>query len=280
MAANEPEHDRLHESAGLYVLGALEPGERSEFERHLRSCDACTAEVRSLAGVTAALPHGVPLVDPPASLRSRVMAVTGRSTTTPANVVALPTRPVVRARPWVSTAGWLSAAALLLVSLGLGGYSRSLQRQLTDLRAEIGDLNARLNQSEQRVTVATRLVALADARMAVLTAPDLTQVDLQGQAPVAPRASGRAFYSRSRGLVFTASDLPPLRAGRAYQLWVVTAQQPVSAGLLDVDPAGRVIQAFNTPPDLQNPVAIAVTEEPAGGVPAPLGDKFLVGLTH
>jgi anti-sigma-K factor RskA len=279
MTANGPEHDRLHESAGLYVLGALEPNERAEFERHLQSCDECTAEVRSLGGVVAALPHGVPLVDPAASLRSRVMAVTGRSTTIPANVVALPARPV-RTRSWMSTAGWLSAAALFLISLGLGGYSMSLQREISGLRTEVGDLNARLNQSEQRVTVATRLVALADARMAVLTAPDLTQVDLQGQQPVAPRASGRAFYSRSRGLVFTASDLPPLRAGRTYQLWVVTAQSPVSAGLLELDTAGRVTQVFNTPPDLAAPVAIAVTEEPAGGVAAPTGDKYLVGLTH
>lgn len=279
MTANGPEHDRLHESAGLYVLGALEPNERAEFERHLQSCDECTAEVRSLGGVEAALPHGVPLVDPPASLRGRVMAVTGRSTTIPANVVALPSRPV-RTRSWMSTAGWLSAAALFLISLGLGGYSMSLQREISGLRTEVGDLNARLNQSEQRVTVATRLVALADARMAVLTAPDLTQVDLQGQQPVAPRASGRAFYSRSRGLVFTASDLPPLRAGRTYQLWVVTAQSPVSAGLLELDTAGRVTQVFNTPPDLAAPVAIAVTEEPAGGVAAPTGDKYLVGLTH
>jgi anti-sigma-K factor RskA len=279
MTANGPEHDRLHESVGLYVLGALEPGERTEFERHLQTCDECTAEVRSLAGVAAALPHGVPLVDPPSSLRARVMAVTGRSTTARSHVVALPPRPV-RSRSWVSTAGWLSAAALLAVSIGLGTYSRSLQHEITDLRSEVGDLNARLNQSEQRVTAATRLVALADARMAVLTAPDLRQVDLQGQQPVAPRASGRAFYSRSRGLVFTASDLPPLRAGRSYQLWVVTAQAPISAGLLDLDTAGRVTQAFNTPPDLQNPVAIAVTEEPAGGVPAPTGEKYLVGLTH
>jgi hypothetical protein len=235
--------------------------------------------LRSLGGVTAALPHGVPLIDPPASLRDRVMAVTGRATTASAHVVALPPRPV-RTRSLVATAGWLSAAALLAVSIGLGVYSMSLQREISGLRSEVGDLNARLNQSDQRVAVATRLVALADARMAVLTAPDLRQVDLQGQPPVAPRASGRAFYSRSRGLVFTASDLPPLRAGRAYQLWVVTAQSPVSAGLLELDSAGRVTQAFNTPPDLPNPVAIAVTEEPAGGVTAPTGDKYLVGLTH
>jgi anti-sigma-K factor RskA len=116
--------------------------------------------------------------------------------------------------------------------------------------------------------------------MAVLTAPDLTQVDLQGQQPVAPQASGRAFYSRTRGLVFTASDLPPLRTGRTYQLWLVTAQAPVSAGLFDIDNGGRVTQTFSTAPDVARPVAIAVTEEPAGGVPAPTGDKYLVGLTH
>jgi anti-sigma-K factor RskA len=279
MTANGPEHDRLHESAGLYVLGALEPTERAEFERHLQSCDECTAEVRSLAAVAAVLPQAVPLIDPSSGLRSRVLGVTGRSTTAHHNVVALPARPA-RTRSWVSTAGWLSAAALLLLSLGLGSYSMSLQREISGLRTEVGALNARLNESEQRVTVATRLVALADQRMAVLTAPDLRQVDLQGQQPVAPRASGRAFYSRSRGLVFTASDLPPLRAGRTYQLWVVTAQSPVSAGLLEIDSAGRVTQAFNTPPDIANPVAIAVTEEPAGGAPAPTGDKYLVGLTH
>jgi anti-sigma-K factor RskA len=279
MTANGPEHDRVHESAGLYVLGALEPTERAEFERHLQSCDECTAEVRSLAAVAAVLPQAVPLIDPSSGLRSRVLGVTGRSTTAHHNVVALPARPA-RTRSWVSTAGWLSAAALLLLSLGLGSYSMSLQREISGLRTEVGALNARLNESEQRVTVATRLVALADQRMAVLTAPDLRQVDLQGQQPVAPRASGRAFYSRSRGLVFTASDLPPLRAGRTYQLWVVTAQSPVSAGLLEIDSAGRVTQAFNTPPDIANPVAIAVTEEPAGGAPAPTGDKYLVGLTH
>jgi anti-sigma-K factor RskA len=278
MASNGPEHDRLHESAGLYVLGALAANERDEFERHLRTCDDCTAEVRSLAGAVTALPHAVALIDPPASLRGRVLSVTGRAAGMP-NVVALPVRPP-RARSWATTFGWLSAAALVLVSAGLGGYSISLQQRISNLQTEVSSLNARLSDSEQRVTVATRLVALADSRMAILTAPDLTQVDLQGQAPVAPRASGRAFYSRSRGLVFTAVDLPPLRAGRAYQLWVVTAQAPVSAGLLEPDAAGRVTQAFNTPPDLARPVAIAVTEEPAGGVPAPTGDKYLVGATH
>ena len=35
---------------------------------------------------------------------------------------------------------------------------------------------------------------------------------------------------------------------------------------------------FNTPQDIPQPVAMAVTIEPAGGVPAPTGDKYLVGV--
>jgi len=36
---------------GAYVLGALSPADRLEFERHLRSCDDCAAAVRDLAGL-------------------------------------------------------------------------------------------------------------------------------------------------------------------------------------------------------------------------------------
>lgn len=165
---------------------------------------------------------------------------------------------------------------MLLASIGLGGYSLALREEIRGLEADLQDALARLDRSETQVAVATRSVQAAEARMAVLTAPDLTQVNLQAQ-PVAPRASGRAFLSRGQGLMFTASNLPPLRAGRAYQLWIVTPQATLSAGLLQVDDNGRVAQTFDAPADLPPSVIIAVTEEPAGGVPSPTGDKYLVG---
>lgn len=34
-----------------YVLGSLAPAERAEYERHLRTCDACATAVRELAGL-------------------------------------------------------------------------------------------------------------------------------------------------------------------------------------------------------------------------------------
>src|SRR5262249_39968240 len=110
--------------------------------------------------------------------------------------------------------------------------------------------------------------------------PDLARIDLAGQA-AAPSASARALWSRSRGLVFTASNLPPLPAGRVYQLWVLTSQPaPMSAGLLRPDAGGGVPATIATPAAMPQPRAMAVTLEPDGGVPAPTGDKSLVGLAN
>lgn len=51
---------RLAHDDGAYVLGALAPAERLEFERHLRGCAECTRSVRELAG----LPGLLARVDP------------------------------------------------------------------------------------------------------------------------------------------------------------------------------------------------------------------------
>ena len=163
-----------------------------------------------------------------------------------------------------------------LLSLWLGYDGLQLRRQVTSLEAELGSARAQLASSESLVA---RLQTTADDNahaMTVLTAPDLARVDLEGQ-PVAPDARARAFWSRSRGLVFSASRLPSLRPGRTYQVWVVTASAPVSVGLLTPDEAGRAQGMFVTPADIAPPVAMAVTEEPAGGVPSPTGAKYLVG---
>jgi hypothetical protein len=59
--------DFAHDDAA-YVLGALSPAERLDYERHLSTCDACSRSVRALAGMPGLLDladAGV-LEDPPA----------------------------------------------------------------------------------------------------------------------------------------------------------------------------------------------------------------------
>ncbi len=203
--------------------------------------------------------------DPSPALRARVLAAAVSSR-----------QPTARPRSTPAFIPWLAAAASLVLAFGLTIYTGQLRSRISVLEDDLRDARARADATERQMADAQRTAAGAQTAVSVLTAPDVARIDLAGQT-VAPKASARAFWSRSRGMVFTASNLPPLPAGRTYQLWVVTAQAPISAGLLTPDAAGNVSDTFNTPPDVPQPVAIAVTIEPAGGVPAPTGERYLIG---
>jgi anti-sigma-K factor RskA len=272
MAAPTTAHDEFREQAALYVIGALPEAERAAFEAHASGCAECAAELRSFLPVVSALAQSVPQVDPPPSLRSRVLG---------ARVQPGPTRTseVRGARPRRSPAAWLSAAALLAITVGLGAYAVSLRNRVDGLESRLRGALVRLDTAEQEAVAARRLVASTQTPIAVLTAPDVKRIDLSGQAS-APQAAARAFWSRSRGLVLTASRLPAPPAGQTYQLWVVTAQSPISAGLLKPDSNGDITAAFETPSTIPEPVAMAVTLEREGGVASPMGERYLVGMAQ
>ena len=147
------------------------------------------------------------------------------------------------------------------------------------LEGQLQETTSRLARTEQQLLVATQAADRVQLRMAVLTAPDLRQVTLAGQNP-APRAAGRGFWSGTRGMVFAATALPPLPAGRTYQLWYLTANSPVSAGLFAPDTTGAIAAAFDAPPPGPAPIGLAVSLEPEGGVPAPTGALYLAGTTQ
>jgi anti-sigma-K factor RskA len=213
------------------------------------------------------LGQAVPQIEPSRQLRERVLrSVETRSIATPAASE--------RARAsWL----WLAVAASLALVVAMTMYTGQLRRRIATLENDLREAQRLADANAGQIADAERDAAGAQAAVAILSAPDVARVDLAGQA-VAPQSSARAFWSRSRGMVFTASNLPQLPAGRIYQLWVLTADAtPMSAGLLSPDPQGRVNQMFLTPPNLPQPVAMAVTIEPEGGVPAPTGEKYLVG---
>jgi anti-sigma-K factor RskA len=231
------DHDALRELTGAYALGTLSEAERRGFEAHLDTCPECTAEVRAFSLVAEGLGQLVEPRDPPPHLRARVLAIAGA-----------PAAPIRREKatlpPWL-----LLAASIALIAVGTYAVL----------------LRGRVHVADQSVTRVAEILGASDVR----------RVDLAGQA-VAPAASGRTFWSPSRGMMFTAADLPPLPGGQVYQLWLVTASAPWSAGLFTPDRTGRAIVIGTVPAGVQ-PVAVAVTIEPAGGVPSPTGAKYLVG---
>ena len=273
--------DPFRESSGLYVLDALDAAERRAFEAHLHECDACTVEVRGLRAVAGALPYGVPQVEPSAELRARILQAAAEARK-PSSIISFESRQTSMrlqadsVRPRRATwAGWMSAAAGIVVAAGLGMYAANLRTRLDDVQVRLADAVNRLQDSEQRAQVATRETTSVRASLALLTAPDLSDLRLSGQAP-APRARARAFLSRSRGLLFAASDLPAIPNDRTYQLWFLTTGAPVSAGLLKPDAQGNATVVFEMAASVPDPTGLALSLEPEGGVPAPTGAIYLV----
>jgi len=259
-------HDEIGDQAGLYVLGALTPVERRAFEAHLAVCATCAAEVQALTPVADALGAMAPEAEPSPEVRRQLLGRIGRMR-----------------EPRAARGSWLATAAAAVLAVALGAYAAQLRGRVSVLETRLREATLRAETSDRQMAEARRTAFEAQSSVAVLAAPDLARIDLAGQ-PVAPSAAARAFWSRSRGLVFTASNLPSLPSGRTYQLWVLVAGQSgpvaISAGLMKPDANGRVSAIFNTPPDLPKPVAMAVTLEPEGGVPSPTGDKYLVGLAN
>src|SRR5206468_7429650 len=89
--------------------------------------------------------------------------------------------------------------------------------------------------------------------------------------------SARLYWNPSRHrIVMAVFHLPPASAGRTYQLWAIAQGKPVSLGVFNTAADGRLTAAMDVPPGLTFELT-AVTEEPAGGSPAPTQQPFLIG---
>jgi hypothetical protein len=218
--------------------------------------------------VTAGLAQTVPLVTPRAALRDRVLLAVG------ARDVRASAPTIVQPR-W-RVGDWLAYAACVAVATAAMLYAMNLRSRVENLEARLEVAQLRLAAADRAMVDARRVAFETQSAMAVLASADLVRVDLQG-APAAPQAAGRALWSRQSGMVFAATNLPPLQAGKIYQVWLVAGGPPVSAGLVAPDDTGRGVGIFRTPVDVTGPVTVAVTIEPEGGVPAPTGAFYLTG---
>ncbi len=273
-------HDELRELAASYALETLSDEERRTFEQHLDVCPECAAEAASLRATVAELAYAASPQQAPAHLRARVLQAIEAA---PA-VLSQTSRPVTANPPRSAANAWWLAAAAVLGAILVGGYALTL-------RAHIGFLDQELREARAQTASAQRQLVDAQAQLAraridvqrvnltttILASPDVLKVDLKGQGP-ASAAIGRAFWSRSRGVLFTASSLPPLPPSKAYQLWIlpVSDAPPLGAGLLTVDAEGRGVVVGDVPAGA-TPKGFAVTMEPAGGSATPTMPILLVG---
>lgn len=158
----------------------------------------------------------------------------------------------------------LVAAAALLVAVWQWSVAKdeaaALAQRVADLQREAAAINDQLQSSRRELRV--------------LQAADVLTQTLIGGADT-PEAQARVWSARSAGLVFTVTRLPPLPAGRAYQLWLVVEGRPTSVGVFTLDAEGRAHAVLDPPPLAAPPTGALVTLEPAGGAMQPSGPVYL-----
>src|SRR3989442_1585101 len=124
------------------------------------------------------------------------------------------------------------------------------------------------HELERAVAVTRDSLAAQQQLVATLLAPDVNTAVLasKGRPPTA-----RLFWNPSRHrVVMAVFDLPPAPSGRTYQLWAIqTGKAPVSLGIFNTAPDGRLTTALDVPPALVAFDVTAVTQEPVGGSPQP-----------
>ncbi|HEX8276197.1 MAG TPA: anti-sigma factor [Longimicrobiaceae bacterium] len=280
-------HDELRAMLAAEALGALAGPERDALLAHVAGCEECARELASLrdaAGELALAVRPVPL-DPErsAGIRARLLARAaadrdspGRADGTgaadePAGAPVIPLRrePAPAPARRAQRAGWWAAAAAVALLVGASAWAVSLNGRVEALRGRLAAVQA--EREALRGELLRREGALDE-----LAAPGVRVIDVASPARRAP--SGRMFWNPATGTwTFFAHDLPPIADGREYQLWLVTPAGPRSAGTFRPDSRGgaRVSARYDLPADSLR--AVAVTEEPAGGLPAPSGEMVVVG---
>jgi anti-sigma-K factor RskA len=286
-------HDSITEEgqelAALYALGALTQHEARAFESHLREgCDACKAEIQKFESVVGTLGFGTQPATPPVYLRDLLGARIEKEKQEHANevsrtasVIPFPertksppqspaaSRPTLgfRLLPWAVAASFLIALAYTFVSWQT--ERRNLQTSLAQRQSEASELRDRLNRESLRATE----MALINS---VLESPQRSTIRLAGQE-VAPSSLADVYWDVSGKRWVVIADLPPAPAGKVYQLWFITPDAKVSAGLIEPDDKGHGFTVVNIPPNMTDVMAAAITLEPKGGSEQPTMPIYALG---
>lgn len=167
--------------------------------------------------------------------------------------------------------GWLAlAAAAALVATGA---------QLLRVTADRNAMRDRLAAADSLAPHADSLAAVLDEKDVIIRAlagADVRVVALTAEGEQQPTA--RMTWNReSNDWVMFAYGLKQPSPGKTYQVWLVTDDAKISAGTFRPDKDGKTVLHANYALQRDALRAVAITEEPEGGVPAPTGPMVVVG---
>jgi anti-sigma-K factor RskA len=234
-----------------FALNCLDETEASVVAQHLETCSACQAELLAYQDVAGQLTMAAPDADPPVALKQRLLTNLHREeerTAIRSKTAVSPPHPsswqqfLTYLNRFFSQPAWQVAALLLIVALGIGNLV----------------LWQRANQPDAQPT------------------PALQVYNLEG-TDNAPGASGLIVMSvNGRNGTLIVENLPALSQAQQYQLWLIDDDgQRTSGSVFSVSADGYSVLDIESARSLFDYPAFGITVEPAGGSPAPTGQRVL-----
>jgi anti-sigma-K factor RskA len=256
-------HEQVLDLAAGFVLGALEPDEERAVREHLATCSLQHDELAELGGVVAALAESVEQVEPPASLRDRVMAAAARDLETRRSGAAQPGTPpsaqaaVPGIRPAARPArlGWALGLAAVLVIAALGAWN-------VTLRSDLDAAAAYRQHVEQVLTAAAR----QGSHSAVL------------RSDANPAIGGLAVVASDGSVQVLMRGLAPTTGSNVYEAWVIAGENaPVPIGSFTVGSDGTGYLIASGAPAAAG-ITVALTLEPGPGATTPTPPIISAGV--
>ena len=168
---------------------------------------------------------------------------------------------------------WLAIAATIAFVL-TGAQLMRVTAERNRIRAQVASVDT-TTVAPASDTLA-KMLSQKDSMIAAMTGPDVKVVALMNQGSRQPL--GRMMWNRaSDDWIMVTYNLRQPKAGMTYQVWLVTDNAKISAGTFKPDAAGKTMMHARYALDRNALRAVAITEEPEGGMPAPTGPMVVAG---
>ena len=166
---------------------------------------------------------------------------------------------------------WYAIAATLLFFV-TGAQLLRVTRDNSEMRSQLAAADTVVPKTDSMASVVNEKNAMIQA----MAGPDVKVVALADKN--APQPLGRMFWNRATNdWMMVTYGLRAPKPGKTYQVWLVTDKEKISAGTFRPDSQGRTVMHANYALARDALRAVAITEEPDGGVPAPTGPMVVAG---
>ncbi len=248
-----------------YIVGTISDEERRNIEHSLGRYPELRKELRRIEGIRRARIRD-PFESPPLNSRA---TLTGKS---------FPIEPVSRVRnlnPENSVLFWrIVAAAAVSLALLACYFVVDFRTRLDASQGALQDELSRNQELASELLISRQRYDRVSGTLALLDDPTYTRVFLSGTVTGVNSRLTVFWDPRSSHVFLSVQNLPPLPAGKQYQLWALQNEQAINAGIFTV--SSDIMRMEN----ISEALAFVVTIGPEGGSPIPdFSGQVLVGKT-